>query len=129
MSELMDVTIRRILVALDASAHSLAALEEAASLAEAMEAELVGLFVEDTNLLRLASLPFARQLSYPSGAAEPLSGERLERELKVRAERARKALEAAAARRRRPWTFRAVRGQVVREILAAAMQADLILAG
>lgn len=127
-----DVTqwvIRRILVALDASAHSLAALEEAAHLAAAMEAELLGLFVEDINLLRLAGLPFTRQISYPSGTAERLSAERLDRELKARAEMARKALAEAAERRRAAWSFRIARGQVAAEILAAAAEADLILAG
>jgi nucleotide-binding universal stress UspA family protein len=45
-------TIRRILVALDASPHSFAALEAAAHLAAHLEAELFGLYVEDENLLR-----------------------------------------------------------------------------
>ncbi|MBK7177644.1 MAG: universal stress protein [Chloroflexi bacterium] len=57
--------IQRILVALDASPHSLAALEAAIDLAERLDAELQGLFVEDINLLRLAQLPFARELRYP----------------------------------------------------------------
>jgi nucleotide-binding universal stress UspA family protein len=129
MNDLEEFAIRRILVALDASVHSLAALEEAAALAAALEAELVGLFVEDVNLVRLAALPFARQLSYPSGAKEPLTSERIERELKARGELARKALAAAAERRKRPWSFRTVRGKVAGEILAAATQADLIFVG
>ena len=44
--------IRRILVALDTSKHSLAALEAADELAAWLKAELFGLFVEDINLLR-----------------------------------------------------------------------------
>ena len=47
----LEPTIRRILVALDASPHSLAALEAASELADALKAELVGIFVEDVNLL------------------------------------------------------------------------------
>jgi nucleotide-binding universal stress UspA family protein len=129
MSESTEFAIRRILVALDTSALSLVALEEAASLAAAMEAELTGLFVEDINLVRIAALPFARQLSFPSGAEEPLNSARLERELRARGELARKALAAAAERRHTPWSFRTVRGQVTGEILAAASQADLIFFG
>ncbi|MGB7837261.1 MAG: universal stress protein, partial [Terrimicrobiaceae bacterium] len=60
------MNIRRILVALDASAHSRAALEAACELALGLDAELSGLFVEDINLLRLAQLPFASEISYPS---------------------------------------------------------------
>jgi len=129
MSERAEFAIRRILVALDASALSLVALEEAASLAAAMEAELTGLFVEDINLVRIAALPFARQLSFPSGAEEPMSSTRIDRELRARGELARKALAAAAERRHTPWSFRTVRGQVTGEILAAALQADLIFFG
>lgn len=129
MNERTEFTIRRILVALDASAHSLAALHEAATMAAAMQAELLGLFVEDINLIRIAGLPFARQISYPSGAEEPMSSGRLDRELKVRGELARKALAAAAERRHTPWSFRTVRGEVTGEILSAASQADLIFCG
>ena len=46
--------IRRILIALDASTHSLAALDAAAEMAANMQAELIGLFVEDENLLHLS---------------------------------------------------------------------------
>ena len=49
--------MRRILVAVDASPHSLAALDAALRLAADLEAEIIGLFVEDINLLRLAGMP------------------------------------------------------------------------
>jgi nucleotide-binding universal stress UspA family protein len=124
-----ELAIRRILVALDASANSLAALEQAAMLAAGMEAELVGLFVEDINLLRIAALPFARQICYPSGAKESMDCVKMERELRVRAEHAREALAAVAERAQAPWSFRITRGQVTAEILAAASEADLVLLG
>jgi nucleotide-binding universal stress UspA family protein len=129
MNDIAEFVIRRILVALDASTHSLAALEEAAALASAMQAELLGLFVEDINLVRGAGLPFARQVSYPSGAAERMTSERIDRELKAQAELARRALAAAAARQQARWSFRTVRGQVTGEILAAASHSDLVLLG
>lgn len=129
MNDIAEFVIRRILVALDASTHSLAALEEAAALASAMQAELLGLFVEDINLVRIAGLPFARQVSYPSGAEERMTSERIDRELKAQAELARKALVAAAGRKHTRWSFRTVRGQVTGEILAAASQTDLVLLG
>lgn len=124
-----ELVIRRILVALDASAQSLAALGAAANLAASLEAELVGLFVEDINLIRFASLPFARQIFYPSGAEEPLNSVSMERELRVRGERARKALATAAERAQAPWSFRIARGEVTAEILAAASEADLVFLG
>jgi nucleotide-binding universal stress UspA family protein len=91
-----EPAIRRILVALDASRHSLAALEAAAELAARLKAELAGLFVEDINLVRLAGLPFAREIRYPSATIQQLDSPRLEQELKVQATRMRRALAAAA---------------------------------
>ncbi len=51
---------RRVVVAVDGSPTSLAAMEATGELASVWGAEMVGLFIEDTNLLRMASLPFAR---------------------------------------------------------------------
>ena len=63
---------RRIVVALDASSHSHAALAAAVALAGRLQAELQGIFVEDVNLLRLAELPFAREVRFGLSAARPV---------------------------------------------------------
>ena len=84
-----ELTIRRILVALDASHHSLAALEAAAELAAGMEAELQGIYVEDVNLIKLAGAPGAREVRYPYIDAGRLSRERMERQLRAQAAQAR----------------------------------------
>ena len=113
----LEPTIRRILVALDASPHSQAALEAASELADVLKAELVGIFVEDVNLLRLAGLPFAREVGYPSGTDRPLDSPSMERELRIQAEQARQTLAGVAVRRQIRWSFRVVRGQVATELL------------
>ncbi len=120
-------TIRRILVALDTSTDSLAALETAVKLAAILQAELVGLFVEDVNLLRLAELPFSRETRYHTTADLTTVG--LEHELQLLASQARRALMEAAELRSVPWDFRVVRGQVTPELLAAALEADLLTLG
>ena len=121
--------IRRILVALDASPHSLAALEAAAALAANLQAELVGLFVEDADLLKLAELPFARELGLYSAASRPLDSAQMERQLRTRARRAEQALTTAAERAQVRWSFRVARGAIAAELLAAAAEADLISLG
>src|SRR6516165_4867430 len=123
-----EFVLHRILVALDASTHSMAALAAAVQLAAAMEAELEGLFVEDVNLLRLAGLPFAREVRH-TASLEALDSLRMERALKAQAAQAREALAAAARRAQVQWSFRVVRGQVAQEVLAAAAQADLVTLG
>jgi len=120
--------IRRIVVAVDTSADSLAAVGAAAGLAAGLSAELHGLFVEDDNLVRLARLPFAREICF-SASSRLLDAEAVERQLRLLAAAARKALERAAAGRQVACTFRVARGQVAREVVAAAGAGDLLILG
>lgn len=121
--------IRRILVALDASLQSLSALDAAVNLAAALGAELEGLFVEDISLLRLAGLPFAREIRYLNARSEPLGEGDMEEQLQRQATRARQQLERKSQQRNVEASFRVVRGVVPREVLAAAYEADLLVLG
>jgi len=120
---------RRILVALDASKESLAALTAAANLAAQLQAELAGLFIEDIDLLNLAALPFSREARMLSSAGRGLEPERLERELKSRAALARRTLAQVAEALHLHWTFRVARGRIETELLAAAAEADMVAVG
>jgi nucleotide-binding universal stress UspA family protein len=124
-----ELIIKRILVALDASTHSLAALEAAADMAAALEAELLGLFVEDENLLHLAGLPFAQEVRTLWAARRDISSDRMEEDLRLQAGQARRALQAAAERVEARWSFKTVRGQVTPAVLEAALEADLVAMG
>ena len=121
--------IRRILVALDASSGSLAALEGAATLAVRLNAELLGLFVEDEDLLALAALPFAEEVEVHSAITRPLTSEGMEQRMRAQARRAAEALSLVAGGHRLRWAFRVVRGAVTREVLAAMEDADLVALG
>lgn len=121
--------IRRILVALDASRDSRAALQAAAELAALLEAELSGLFVEDEDVFNLAGLPFAREFGYGGPGQRALDRATLERQFRIVAEEARRALERAAAARRVRWSFRVARGRVARELLNAALESDMVALG
>ena len=121
--------IRRILVALDASPHSLAALEAAGELASRLQAELTGLFVEDIDLLRGAALPFTRQVGAFSRGGRRLDTRQLERQLQDQAEQARQAVVATAERVRVRWSFRVTRGQVAAEVATASADSDLLIMG
>jgi nucleotide-binding universal stress UspA family protein len=127
--EEVEPVIRRIMVALDASRHSLAALEAASELADALKAELVGIFVEDIDLLRLAGLPFAREIRYLSLLEQPLSSADMERALRAQAAQIKQALASVAARRQLRWSFRVLRGRVAAELLTAAQEADILALG
>lgn len=121
--------INRILVALDTSPHSVAALEAAVQLAEEWSAELVGLFVEDLDLLRLAQLPFAREVSAYSARVRAIGPEQLELQLRAQAARLRRQMARMAMRRGIRWSFEVSRGDIVAELLEQAKDADLIILG
>jgi nucleotide-binding universal stress UspA family protein len=121
--------LRRIVAAIDASPHSNAALEAAAALAAAHNAELVGVFVEDTNLLRLAGLPFVREVIYPMAAGRPVDLLLMQGRLGQLAETARQALAECGSRHRVQWSFLNRRGSLFHEIIAAAEGADLLVIG
>lgn len=122
-------SIHHILIALDASTNSHAALEAAVNLAELLKSEVLGLFVEDTNLLRLADLPFVREVRFAERTMQRVEQEALVRGLRARAALLRHELEEMATERKLTSSFRVIRGSVNRELLAAALETDLVVLG
>lgn len=118
-----------MVVGLEAAPHSQAALAAAAAIAARLRAELEALFVEDTELVRLAGLPFAREMGYPSASLRRLDPQTMERSFRAHAAEARRALTAAAERVDVRWSFRVARGSVIDELFAAAAEADLAVLG
>jgi nucleotide-binding universal stress UspA family protein len=117
---------RRILVAMDSSPESRAALEVAAGLAASLRSELAGLFVEDQDLFDLAALPFSREIPLTGAMSRNFDPVRLGREVRAQMALAKRAFEAEATRRRLAWSFEVVRGRIERELTAWAQAADLI---
>ena len=115
----------RILVTLNSTRASQSALESAALLAEAMQYELVGLFVERLRPNGLANLPFSREVRR-SGVIQNLDPALLQKEVDAHAAAARYALRDVALRRRLRWSFRSVRGDVGAEFSAAAAEVDIV---
>ena len=120
--------IARILVALDHSDASRATLTEAAALAARLQAELIGLFIEDVKLLAAAQLPFVRQISL-TGQSAPFDPAAMERSFRAQEHAARQLLESVAERHRLSWSFRVARGRASVEILAQAQGVDLVIVG
>lgn len=119
--------IRRILVALDASRQSLYSLEIAAALASRRQAELLGLFIEDVNLIHLAGLPFAREVDRFLAVAREIDSLRITRALRAEAEQVRRVLSRVAEELKVPSSFQVVRGHYIAEALSAATSMDVLL--
>ena len=121
--------VRRILVAIDASPPSLSALEVAAELAATLDAELLGLYVEDINLLRLAELPLAGEVTIYTSTPRRFSRPEIEHELRTQARMARRALAHVAELSQLRWSFHVEQGVIEARLLSAAQQSDIILLG
>lgn len=119
----------RILVALDASSTSRAALRAGAQLAAAMHAELYGIFVEDDRLLRLCNSPFCREVGFYTAGVRPLESQTVERQLRVLAADLRRTLARVAGESQVRWTFQVRRGGIEDELLSEAAGALLLSLG
>lgn len=123
----MSGDIARILVALDATAETGAAIAAAVGLAARARTPLHAVFVEDEDLLSLAGLPVARQV-ITGAAAAPLTTADVELQLRAAAARAQQSILAAARERSLDCTFEIVRGGA-ETALSIAAEGDLVVAG
>jgi nucleotide-binding universal stress UspA family protein len=121
--------IRSIAVAIDCSPHSKASLDAAAEMAVRLKAELIGLFVEDINLLKMAVLPFAEEIRPCSTSTGKLDTEELERMLRLQARQANELLQHIAEALRLRYSFRVLRGMVSEQIISAVPEADMLVLG
>jgi len=118
---------RRLMLALDAGRCCSADVALAVELAAIIGAELEGLFVEDSDLMDLALLPFAREVGGHSGQDRPLVRESMESLLRGRIERTVGELERAGKQRNVPVSHTRARGKVVHQALAQGRGRDVLL--
>ncbi len=123
----MTGTIERVVVPLDAASETRAAIDTAARLARRWHARLHGVFVEDGDLLHLARLPFAHQVSLGVGV-ERLTAEQVERQLRAFAVAARRDIAAAAQRHGIKWSFDVSPAAAAGAALTAS-ERDFLVAG
>lgn len=104
---------RPVVVAVDGSRCSLAAFAAALEMAEAWQRDLLVLYVEDESLLRLAGLPFCREVGSYTAAVRLLTDDEVVRAFR-RTRRAIAALvEEEAAARAVPMRLAVVRSSVL----------------
>lgn len=118
--------IRRVVIGFDPSGEADALLEMAASLAGAAGAEMRGLFVEESALIDLAGLPFARVTRRGGRQGEPIDLSGMERALRHEAQACERALSSHASRVRVSWSFGRARGRLGEALGAAIDRGDLV---
>lgn len=124
-----SILLREILVAIDTSTHSQAALEAAVALAKTMEANIQGLFVHDEIWNRISRLPSTRAVNALTGDVLPLENDTLEDQISILRNRLRRKLEYLSNRKQVKHSWNFLRGNVEDKILEAAENADMITIG
>ena len=124
-----DEGAERIVVAVDGSPQSLAALDAAATLAGFIGAELCGLFVEDQELQELSALPFSTEIGAYSATVRPLTTRCIPRQFRARQATIEAKVKRAARRVKVHYSFRIGTGSVADELLAAAKTATIFSLG
>jgi hypothetical protein len=125
MSDLTE-SKKRILVVLSSFQNYQDILEIATSLAVNQGAELSALFVEDINLVRLAGLPFVKEIDRLSSHERQLDALNISYALEKQAQKVRKQLDDATKYSQLQVSLKVVRGHFLAEAIAVA-KVDLLL--
>ena len=125
---MVDQTVyrRRVLVALDPCEVDPADFEASARLAAGLNAELVALFVEDSNLIAAADLPVTHLI--PAGCRQlaALDGAAMRRAFRVAEGRAREHLSSVAERWHLDWSFEVTEIRQAAETMARLRREDFL---
>jgi len=119
----------RILVMLGSIESDRAALNALSLLAGETPAEILGMFVEDIELLTLAALPIAREYCMLTHVERRLQIPDIERQFRIQARAAQQALAEIAGRLGFPLSFRTVRRAITTLLRESLAETDLMLFG
>ena len=118
--------VRRVAVMLeDGALH--AAVQAAAELAQMLNVDLSGWFVEDARLLELAQFPFACEADWTSATLRPLQTASLERALRLAAQSAERQWREAMRAFDVSASFRTVRESPQRQLLRLTSEFGVVV--
>lgn len=117
----------RILAGFGSIADELQTINAALALADALRAEISGFFVEESNLLDFAALPFAKAFRPNDNSSKPIELQQMEQQIADAAAAWKRRLGAGADRSRITWTFSTARGDYCTEIASAAVATDIVV--
>lgn len=113
----------RVVLRLSPSGHpSDVALEAAIRVAQAFQSEIESLFVEEQQLIQLASYPFAREISLSGRHVRTLSLPEIERDMRLLATSLMRRVESLAKKAEVPVRSRSVRGESVGALASACAE-------
>ena len=98
-----------VMLTVDAGNISVSTLDLAVAMAASAQTRLHGLFIENEDLLRAASLPFTREISLTTARVHQTDFDKMQQALQTMARQFRDSLEQAALASQVPWSFDSVR--------------------
>jgi len=117
---------KRIVVGLQPSTHS-RTMRLAVELANLLQLELLGLFLEDMSLRDLARMPFAREFRLPGGGWQPIDLVRLSQDLEVAAGSVKRRFTDAVKGLPTKWQFEAVRNPTFATMASMFRTSDIVM--
>ena len=119
-------SFKRLVLGLQPSAPD-RTMQLAVELAELLNLELLGLFLEDTSLRNLAGIPFAREFRLLGGGWQPIDLARLTRDLESAARGAERLFADAAKRLATGYQFEVMRGSTAETIASVSRTGDIVM--
>lgn len=101
-----------VMLATDVSSYSVTTVTLAVEMAASVQTGLLGLFVEDEDLLRVAGLPCTREITLTTTRERPTSTNQMQRSLQAAALQFKKSLQREAQASQIAWHFDTVRGRM-----------------
>ncbi len=123
------ICVERILVSLDSSTHSFAALQAAVELARHYNASLQGVFIEDITVLNLAEMPFHQEVGQYSATVREISTDGITRGIFVQSRWVIRTFHRLINQTNLKGDFSILRGKVPETIEKEAEKCDLLIIG
>lgn len=120
-----NLSFERIVIAFATVESQRHSLESIARLAAGHNAEVSGVFIEDADMLRAASLPFALEVCRATNIVRRVDSDEIERGLRERALVARKLVAETARQSGAKWSFQVVRQRTATAVLDLARETDV----
>jgi len=119
-------SFKRLVLGLQPSA-SIRAMRLAAELAELLDLDLLGLFLEDSSLRELAGIPFAREFRPLGGGWHPFDLDRLAHDLEVAARAVERSFTVAVKNLAARSQFEVMRGPVREALSSVSGTGDIVM--
>jgi hypothetical protein len=119
-------SFKRLVLGLQPGAHD-RTMQLAVELAGLLHLELVGLFLEDTSLCDLASIPFSRELRLLGGGWHTIDLDRLSRDFELAARSIERKFMDAAKRLPTGCQFEVARGSMAKTFASVSRANDIVM--